>query len=364
MKLLRFMVLCFVLMVVFDGGSKAFSEQSDSNLSIGTDLRYRHELIDAEGKDMRSRHRIRARLNMTATLNDEVKLGFQLASGGDDPVSTNQTLSEGFSTKQVNIDQAFFEWKPESIAGFTVYGGKVKNPFYTPGKTELIWDGDLRPEGFALQYSNSSDTATLFVNTSYFWVEERKADNDAVLLGGQIGVDYKANASRFVVGLGYFDYQNTKKCSPFFDDADSNGNSVDGNGNYLYDFNDLEIFCKLTPHNLINNASFFVNYVTNIAKDVDDNQGWLLGISYGKCKKPGTFDFRYSFRHIEKDAVIGAFTDSDFIGGGTDGEGHEVNFNYQIASKTKIGASYFFNQKGTDDGKEYHRLQLDVNFKL
>lgn len=354
--------LIFVLSI-FGSPSAAFSEQIGSSTTIGADFRYRHELIDAEGKDMRNRQRIRARVNISTVLNDEVKLGFQLASGSADPVSSNQTLDGGFSSKQINLDLAFFEWKPAILSGVAVSGGKVKNPFYSPGKTELLWDGDLRPEGIVLKYSKSNDTASFFVNTSYFWIDERKADNDAVFIGGQAGVDYDTSVSRFVAGVGYYDYQNTKKSATFYNANDGNGNSVDASGNYLYDYNDVEVFCVITP-GFVDNVSVFCDYVTNVAEDVDDNQGWLTGFSVGKCKDPGSFDFAYSFRNVEKDAVIGAFTDSDFIGGGTDGEGHEVNINYQLASKSKISASYFFNQAGIVNGKDYHRLQLDINFKL
>jgi len=73
---------------------------------------------------------------------------------------------------------------------------------------------------------------------------------------------------------------------------------------------------------------------------------------------------RYTYRYIERDAVIGVFTDYDFIGGSTDGKGHEANFGYQVTAKTKLEASYFFNQIGIDTGTDYHMVQLDVNFKL
>ncbi|NCF34025.1 MAG: hypothetical protein GWP50_10710 [Proteobacteria bacterium] len=43
---------------------------------------------------------------MTATVTDNTQLGFELASGSEDPVFTNQSLGNDFSTKPVNIDQA------------------------------------------------------------------------------------------------------------------------------------------------------------------------------------------------------------------------------------------------------------------
>ena len=93
--------LSLIPMFLFAGTVPQASAQiSADTVKFGADLRYRHELIEAEGKDQRNRERIRARLNMTARLNDEVILGFQIASGTDNPVSSNQTLDGGFSSKQ------------------------------------------------------------------------------------------------------------------------------------------------------------------------------------------------------------------------------------------------------------------------
>jgi hypothetical protein len=345
-------------------GSKGFSEEKGQNLTIGGDLRYRHELIDMEGKDMRTRQRIRTRLNLQTKVHDDVKIGVQLASGSGDPVSTNQTLTNGFSGKQINIDEAFFEWQPRSFHGFAMVGGKVKNPLFIPGNTELLWDNDLKPEGLSLGYSGTRGPVTLFTHASYFWVEERKADKDAILLEGQAGVNYTSSIAQVIFGCGYFDYQNAKNYPPTYNPKDGLGNSVDSKGNYRYDYKDLEFFGELNPVGLAGNVSIFFDFVSNIAKNVDKNQAWLAGFVIGKCKKPGSFDFRYSFRYLEKDALVGAFTDSDFNDGRTDGKGHEINIDYQIASKINTGITYYFNQQGIDNSKDYQRLMVDVNFKL
>ena len=74
-------------------------------------------------------------------------------------------------------------------------------------------------------------------------------------------------------------------------------------------------------------------------------------------------NYRYNYRDLEADAVLGVFTDSDFIDGGTDGRGHEFGFDYQIVKGVKTGATYFDNQRRLSLGaKDYQRLQLDLVF--
>jgi hypothetical protein len=72
----------------------------------------------------------------------------------------------------------------------------------------------------------------------------------------------------------------------------------------------------------------------------------------------------YAYQELEADAVIATFTDSDFAGGGTDGTGHVMEFNYGLRDRWAFGFRYFFNQRGFDAGNEhdYKRLQADVSF--
>ena len=92
---------------------------------------------------------------------------------------------------------------------------------------------------------------------------------------------------------------------------------------------------------------------------------WLAGTIIGKCSSPNSWSFRYNYRDLEADAVLGVFTDSDFIDGGTDGRGHEFGFDYQIVKGVKTGATYFDNQRRLSLGaKDYQRLQLDLVFNF
>jgi hypothetical protein len=365
MQKTRILPLSLICTFLFSGGaSTSFAQIANDTIKFGADLRVRHELIDAEGKEQRNRQRVRARFNMTSKVNDDFNIGMQIATGTDNPVSTNQTFDNGFSTKDAKIDLAYFEWAPVKYSGVSVTGGKVKNPFYSPAKTQLMWDSDLRPEGLAFQYSKSRGSMEMFVNTSYFWVEERSEQGDAVLLGGQAGIDYTSPAGGLIIGAGYFDYQNTKNYPTFYKATDSAGNSADSTGNYLYDYDDLEIFAEISPAGVFNKCTVFLDYVSNIAADAEDNISWLAGFTVGKVKDPGSMDMRYSYRYVEKDAVIGAFTDSDFMGGGSNGQGHRIDLSYQVAAKTKAGLVMFLNRNGIDNGKDYTRIHFVINFKL
>ena len=85
----------------------------------------------------------------------------------------------------------------------------------------------------------------------------------------------------------------------------------------------------------------------------------------GAAKAKGTWEISYTYQDLERDAVFGLWTDSDFGGGGTDTRGHVIRSAYALSDRTNMALAYFINQIGDNAGTEtdYNRLQLDVNFK-
>ena len=147
-------------------------------VKISGDLRYRHESIDAQtnGEYLpgNNRNRIRARLMLESIINDEWGVGFRIATGSSsDPASTNQTLDNGFTKKDIWLDLAYFDWHPKAIERLNVFGGKMPLPFYRAGNNQLIWDDDVNPEGIAAKYVipfTKSDN--LYVNGGGLWLKE------------------------------------------------------------------------------------------------------------------------------------------------------------------------------------------------
>ena len=79
-------------------------------VTVVGDLRYRHETINEEGLTERQRHRIRARLGISGELAANLSVGVGLTPGGDNPISGNQTLGDGFSPKDLGLEYAYFNW--------------------------------------------------------------------------------------------------------------------------------------------------------------------------------------------------------------------------------------------------------------
>lgn len=332
---------------------------------IKGDLRYRHEMIDTEGRDARHRQRVRARIGIEGQVSDMTNVRVQLATGSDDPVSTNQTLDNGFSTKPIMLNLAYFEIKPQTLPGFIIQGGKFHNPFFKPGSSELLWDSDLNPEGGLLSWQTQSEPLSLRLIGSGLWIDERSSDKDSWMAAGQgiLVFNLKPQNTKVSVGGGFFDFVNAAGYTAFFD-GEPMGNSVDSLDRYLNDYEIVELFLEASRDFEKIPVTVMADFATNTATD-SLNQGWLVGACIGKAKKPGSWSIRYVYREVQKDAVVGSFTDSDFRGGGTDAKGHEIGGCLQLAHNTTFGVTYFSNKIGLERPEEdFGRLQVDLQLNF
>tara|TARA_R110001599_G_scaffold353795_2_gene597900 strand:- start:40865 stop:42148 length:1284 start_codon:yes stop_codon:yes gene_type:complete len=334
-------------------------------ISVKGDFRYRYEEIDVQGADKRDRNRIRARSEMVAKLPDNVTVGLGIASGGSNPVSTNQTLGDGNSSKDLRLDLAYARWLPTDQ--IYIEAGKFKNPLFKPQKSGLLWDGDWRPEGFNAGWSNDHLFVTALVN----WLEsDSKNGGDEVTWGVQGGMKFDIGGAGLTTAVAYYDIP-VKGDTPFFDD-DFYGNSVvvkNGQDVYEYDYELLEISAELVMAIFNMPLTFYGDFVQN--QDPDDyNTGWLGGVTLGKASGAGTWQVGYQYEDLEADAALGLVTDSNFAGGGTDGKGSRLTGTYGINTQWNVGFTWYIDNKtgekafkGEGGALEYDRVMLDTVFK-
>ncbi|MCP5091323.1 MAG: hypothetical protein GY949_10415 [Gammaproteobacteria bacterium] len=351
-------------------GKEAWSDR----IRLDGDFRYRFESIDAEGSSTRERNRVRARANIRAELADDVEVGFGLATGGDDPVSTNQTLGGGGSSKGIVLNLAYVDW--EAAEGLHVLGGKFKNPLVRAGKQALMWDGDWTPEGIGLSYKRDR----FFANALATYLEsDSKKGNDNFSWGAQFGMTGQIGGAKIRGGISYFSINTQGESTTFGDATDPDdyfGNSAIEAGGpacgttpgaecaYLYDYSLTEVFGEAAFNIGDWPALVFVDYVKN--DDPSDNDtAWTAGARIGQAKDRGQMQFSYYYADKEADATLGLLTDSDFAGGGTDNKGHFLQLNYGVNKSWSIGAQYFINEMDISSGskRDYDRLIVDAQWK-
>jgi hypothetical protein len=360
--------------VIEEKVDQAVAEQMDERLAAVSwaerikwkgDFRYRYENIDEEGTDSRNRSRIRARTNLEANISPTLDVGVGLATGGDDPVSSNQTIGGGGSSKDIKIDLAYFDWS--GLKDTNIVGGKYKNFLVRPEKRGLLWDSDWRPEGLGITWNNG----TFFAHGLGTWLEgdSNKGTQFSWVVQGGVNLDV-GETGKLMFGAGYNQFDIAGRTPLFGDEEDFYGNSfvfdpVENNNVFKYNYRQYQLFAgykfKLGKRSL----SLFADYTQNTEVSENDT-AYLIGAKYGSAKDKGDWDLVYFYEKIEADSTVGLLADSDFGGGGTDAKGHVFIGTYALHKAWYFRATYFLNEIKLASGnpKDYDRLMLDLAFKF
>jgi len=341
------------------------------------DLRYRHESIWseravsglAEDAADRHRHRIRARLGFDFKATDNVKGTLLLATGADDPRSSNQTLGGSGSRKSIGLDMAYVDWK--FMDGGNLLLGKQPIPIFRPGQS-VFYDGDYNPEGGAVKFDRG-----MFFGSAYGWwvTENYNADpagenTDSAIFGLQGGMKFPLFGAETVLAANYYECGSCQGESPLFNN-NGNGNTTfrvgtNTTNRLTYGYEILEIGAQTGTMVMELPLTFWANYAQNMASDVEYDTAWAVGAMVGKASNAKTWEAGLFYQEMDKDALFGQWIDSDFGDGRTDSEGWVLKGGYAPVKNFTVNGTYFFNTLNKDAGVDldYDRLQLDLNYKF
>lgn len=346
----------------------ATAQSALPSLTWSGDLRYRlaraHEAEDEE----RSYQQLRVRAGFKAPVNESVQAIVRLATASS-AISTNQTLGDssdpGMPRRSFGIDLAYMDW--QYFESGNLWAGRTPNPFWMPGKVQLIFDADLAFEGIAIKAAANSSQLRPFINVGGFIISENyTAPEDAVdswLVGGDFGISHKSDSSTWTIHLGTYHYLNIvnkqitniesgAKTDPYSYPFDRfRGNTVNVNDPLLpaadrkyffahqyalYDAG-IEGKFKLGPSEI----TVFYDQVFN-----EKVGKYRTGREYGLTGKWKFFSIGIAQIQKESDTVVGAFSDSDANGGGTDNKGQRYQLGFDLGHGASINLTQYAAKRG------------------
>lgn len=316
----------------------------------------------------------------------------------------------------------------EGFKWLTLSGGRIANPWYVgggefTGGSELVWDTDLSFEGFAgtirhrLGGSDSfdalnDDSRSIFATLGAFPIQESVfSGKNKFLFGGQAGLDWGfENQDALKFAVGYFDYShitanpnnstsrtcdtNTRDNTFSKPEFMQGGNSVaeiclEGTVNapgslpgavgLASDYNIVDIngtydFARFAPYHVILAA----DYAKNVGFDKqeilqrtgqnisDETNAWQVRVDFGwpKIDRAGQWNVFSAYKYVERDAVLDAFTDSDFHLGGTNAKGWVVGGNYGLMKNLWFTGRWLTADVITGPTYGVDVLQLDLNTRF
>lgn len=339
--------------------------------------------------------RIRARLNLTAKVNDQVETGIGLATGNTtNPVSTNATLGDSLNKKNFLLDLAYLKWKP--LPDLTITGGRFANPWFS---TDLVWDQDVNFDGVVFSYRPQlTQNLTMFLTGGAFPIQEIElSSHDKWLYAGQLGLTYRNEKTvTATIAAAFYDFENvtgiandpsqpgaTDYSAPLFQQKGNTLFDIDPSSAiktaYAAEFRELNIggsvdlgfwdpLRVVLTADYVNNIGYdsaYVNALTG-AQVHRQTEGYQFGITVGhpETREFGLWKALAFYKYLEADAVIDAFTDSDFHLGGTNAKGWIFGADLGVGKNVWLSTRWLTSNEISGPPLAIDVFQFNVNAKF
>ncbi len=314
----------------------------------------------------RQRLRVRARVGLTTSADENWSGGVRLTTGSStEPVSSNQTLGTYNNRFTPVLDRAYIRFRGGEQ--FSAVAGRFGNPWFG---TELLWANDLSFDGVALQWTPSfgADTRGVFTLAALPVQELEISKADKGMVGLQLGLDTVRlpGDAQAKLGVAYYYYGRiTGQTSPAGSTLnDFTAPAFAQKGNTYYNISsdpNRPLLGLAAQYHLLNATgsltlpvlgdkfiTFTGDLVDNLGFDraevsarVGSNveaktRGFMvrLALGHSEVAKTGDWQTFVGYKRVERDAVLDAFTDSDFRLGGTDAKGYSVGASYGLGRNT------------------------------
>lgn len=332
-------------------------------------LRYQYEKKD---NDAASRSRARTRFRMGLDFNPvkDVKVGAGFSGGTTDPRSTNDTWQNTFERPDLRLDYASIEYTAAPWA--TLVGGKFLFPNYLWQTTDMLWDTDINPYGFSAHLTHSIiDDVEGFVNAGWWLIDENGANKnpDPNMLYLQGGTQYSAEKIDAKVAGTYYMFNGVKGYTL---DNTAATNTLTG-GKLMYDYDSFAVSAEFgtnsilggLPYGIDERIAVFGDYIVN-PDPSNQNIGWSAGFQFGNKKVSAfkTWQMKYQYAYLGKDAFPDTFPDSDRYGGRTDVKSHEVILSLGLMKNVSFGVDYYMSNRIKAASNTEHVVQGDVVVKF
>ena len=351
-------------------------------MKLKGDVRLRHQYERRKNSaESRSRLRARYRLGLISNITNNVEAGAGLASGGDDPRSTNQTLEDSFETPDIRLDYVYGQWKVRD--DMKIIGGKFpfKDYLWTPA--DMLWDSDITTDGIALNYAPTlTEEISPFFNAGFLSITENGAVDraDPFLTYFQGGLKYQKGMADAAVASTYYAFNALKGTCPDWSRGTNSGitsvttaTGACNTGSLTYDYDSVGVSSEFglkkpfggLPLGIDSRIAFFGDFIYNPDPE-SENAGWAFGVKFGSeaLKTPGDWQMKYARVVLELDAWPDFMPDSDRLGGNTNVISHEAALEYIWKENITLGIDYYNSDNLIGAKNREQLVQGDVVFKF
>lgn len=289
-------------------------------LTFYGDMRVRYEGFFQEDAVTRQRGRYRLRFGVRTPIVEGLDLNLRLASGeAADVTSTNQSLSDFWNRKPINIDQASLTFTPRRLRALTLGAGKFTYPLT---RTQMVWDDDVNWEGAYQQFTWTAGGASGRLVAVQAPLNDVAAGPDAFMFGHYAQAGFRAGRHALQFSVADYAFKNPDQLAVALDQRTvirtQQTNAVRRNDagrvlGYASGFNLVDTIAQWTLDT--GRADYPLTVTSDVvfntrAVDEEDTGVWLTG-SYGRAAVVNGWSVAYTFARVERDAVLSAYNFSD-----------------------------------------------------
>jgi hypothetical protein len=289
-----------------------FQEESKVRLDFRWDFLARYDRIDnLVIRPSIRRGRFEARPELDLVVSDRFRAGVRAVGDvGTDQNSDNARNFDNYRSNGASLDRWFVEGKP---GPFDLIAGSFGMPLTS---SDMLWDRDIQTPGAAALWETRGASSTLRLAAAGFYGPQREGDQTKIAVGQAVwrlgdpaGFSIETSASYWHFDPDHLKAvylrQNYVRVKP------------DGSRGYVSDFHlgDLLVRARFPIGSvpMLVSVDGIKNFGAKGEADVDD-EDWAFeaNVTAGSVGTPGQVRGFYTFQHVERDALPGAYNTDDW----------------------------------------------------
>jgi hypothetical protein len=297
------------------------------------------------------RGRFELRPELGFTVSDRFRVGVRAVGDlGTDENTENMKNFDNYHSRGASLERYYIEAKPGPVS---ILAGSFGMPIVS---SEMLWDRDIQTLGAAATWNVPAGSSRLSFTAAGFYGPQR--DHDHTRIGvGQVVWQW-GDPGRFALetAAAYWHYD--------FRDLDPGYLRqnyvafVGGRLQYLsqYHLGDLIVRLRFPIGPLP--AALNLDGIHNFGSPTDETNAFEATFALGSLGTPGQWRFFYTFQHIDRDALPGAYNTDDWWFH-TWARGHRIGAAVTIFPNVFVQGSVAFQQR-LDKDTWLNRVMVDL----
>ena len=297
------------------------------------------------------RGRFELRPELGLALSDRFRIGVRaVADLGTDRNADNPVNFDNYRSRGVALERYYIEAKPGPV---TVLAGSFGMPLVS---SEMLWDRDIQALGAAVAWDIPAGSSRFTLAAAGFYGPQR--EHDQTRIAAAQGIWRWGDPSRFAIEAAaaywHFDVRNLN--AHYL--RQNYVTVVAGRAQYLSEYHLADALVRARFGLGPIPVTVTLDGIHNFGSPTDDTNAIEATVSLGKLGSPGQFRFFYTFQHVERDALPGAYNTDDWWFH-TWARGHRIGAAITVVSNVFVQGSVVFQQR-LDRNTWLNRVVIDL----